>query len=186
MGSNNINGVTISTASSYLINSFNVKQLAYFYAEVDKILQSMKAEGVDYTICYMHWGIEYQTKQNSSQEKLAELLFNNGVDIILGSHPHVLQPMEKREITLDDGTVKNGFVIYSLGNFMSGQTQPNTRNSVILKISIKKNGETDKVNLQSVEYIPIYMYKSSTGSTKKYRVLDIENIINRIILRIAG
>ena len=47
----------------------------------------------------MHWGIEYKLKQNKQQEELADFLFNNGVDLILGSHPHVLEPMEKRTQT---------------------------------------------------------------------------------------
>ena len=126
----------------------------------------------------MHWGIEYQTKQNKEQEKLAELLFKNGVDIILGSHPHVLQPMEKRTITLDDGTTKDGFVIYSLGNFMSGQVKENTKNSIILNLDITKNGETGKITIDKVDYIPIYMYKSTTGTVRRYKILDIEKSIS--------
>ena len=125
----------------------------------------------------MHWGVEYQTKQNKEQERLAELLFKNGVDIILGSHPHVLQPMEKKTITLDDGTTKDGFVIYSLGNFMSGQVKENTRNSVILNLQITKNGETGKISIDNINYIPIYMYKAATGYVQRYRILDIEKSI---------
>ena len=108
---------------------------------------------------------------------MAELLFKNGVDIILGSHPHVLQPMEKKTITLDDGTTKDGFVIYSLGNFMSGQVKENTRNSIILNLQITKNGETGKISIDNINYIPIYMYKATTGSVQRYRILDIEKSI---------
>jgi poly-gamma-glutamate synthesis protein (capsule biosynthesis protein) len=125
----------------------------------------------------MHWGVEYATKQNSEQERLADLLFTNGVDIILGSHPHVLQPMEKRTITLEDGSTKDCFVIYSLGNFMSGQTQPNSRNSIILNMSFTKNGETEKTSINTVSYVPIYMYKSPSGGKQRYKVLDIEKTI---------
>ena len=126
----------------------------------------------------MHWGIEYQTKQNKEQERLAELLFKNGVDIILGSHPHVLQPMKNETITLDDGSTKDCFVIYSLGNFMSGQTKENTRSSVILNIDITKSEETGKTKLNKVEYIPIYMYKSPTARVHKYKILDIEKTLS--------
>ena len=125
----------------------------------------------------MHWGNEYQTKQNAEQERIANLLLQNGVDIILGSHPHVLQPMEKKTITLEDGSTKDCFVIYSLGNFMSGQTKTNTRNSVILNINFTKNGETEKTTIDSVSYIPIYMYKSSSIKTQRYRVIDLEKTI---------
>ena len=69
----------------------------------------------------MHWGIEYQTSPNAEQKELADFLFANDVDIIFGSHPHVLQKMEKRTVTKEDGSTKDGFVIYSLGNFFSNK-----------------------------------------------------------------
>lgn len=164
------NGIPIPSDKSYAVNLI----------EEDLILNQIKLakkEEPDLICVSMHWGIEYQTKQNSEQEKLANLLFKNGVDIILGSHPHVLQPMEKRTIKLEDGTTKDGFVIYSLGNFMSGQTKENTKNSVILNIDITKDAKTGKTELKSVEYIPIYMYKSTNSSVQKYKVLDIEKTI---------
>ena len=136
-----------------------------------------KEQNPDLICVNMHWGIEYQTKQNSEQERLANLLFQNGVDVILGSHPHVLQPMEKKTITLEDGSTKDCFVIYSLGNFMSGQTIKNTRNSIILNMSFTKNAETNKITIDKVSYVPIYMYKSTSGGVQRYRVLDIEKTI---------
>ena len=134
-----------------------------------------KAQKPDIICVNMHWGIEYQNKQNENQEHLADFLFQNGVDIILGSHPHVLQPMEKRSVVLDDGTQKDCFVIYSLGNFMSGQTQQNTRTSIILNIDLKKDGYSEKTAIEDISYIPIYTYKASSG--KKYHVINIENAV---------
>lgn len=165
------NGIPIPSGKDYCINLI----------DEDLILEQIslaKEQNPDLICASMHWGIEYQTKQNSTQEDLANLLFKNGVDVILGSHPHVLQPMEKRTVTLDDGSTKDCFVIYSLGNFMSGQTKENTRNSIILNIDFTKNGETNKTTIDSVSYVPIYMYKASSGSTRKYRVLDIEKSIS--------
>lgn len=164
------NGIPIPSGKEYSVNliddDFIVNQI-----------NLAKKENPDIICVSMHWGVEYQTKQNKEQERLAELLFKNGVDIILGSHPHVLQPMEKKTITLDDGTTKDGFVIYSLGNFMSGQVKENTRNSVILNLQITKNGETGKISIDNINYIPIYMYKAATGSVQRYRILDIEKSI---------
>lgn len=179
-----INGIKIAFLSfTYGTNGIPIpkdKSFAVNLIDEDLILQQIKLakqEEPDLICANMHWGIEYQQKQNPEQEKLAELLFENGVDIILGSHPHVLQPMGKKTVKLEDGTTKNCFVIYSLGNFMSGQTKENTRSSVILNIDITKNGESGKTVLNKVEYIPIYMYKSPTGSIQKYKVLDIEKTI---------
>lgn len=159
------NGIQIPTGKEYCINL------------IDKnfILQQLtlaKSENPDLICVSMHWGNEYQTKQNSIQEDLANFLFNNGVDIILGSHPHVLQPMEKRTITFEDGSTKDVFVVYSLGNFISGQVKENTRDSIILNLKITKNGKTGKITIDEYSYIPIYMYKASSG-TKKYKLIDI-------------
>lgn len=164
------NGIPIPTDKSFAVNLIDEDLIL-------KQIKLAKQEEPDLICLSMHWGIEYQTKQNSEQEKWADFLFNNGVDIILGSHPHVLQPMEKKTVTLEDGTTKDCFVIYSLGNFMSGQTKENTRNSVILNIDITKKGENGKTVLSEIEYIPIYMYKSATGNVQKYKVLDIEKTI---------
>lgn len=163
------NGIPVPSGKDYCINLIN-KDL------IKKQLELAKKENPDIICVNMHWGVEYQTVQNKDQENLADFLFQNGVDIILGSHPHVLQPMEKRTITLDDGTTKDGFVIYSLGNFISGQVKQNTKNSVILDIQITKNGQTGKISIDSIKYTPIYMYKSNAKS-KAYKVLDIENTI---------
>lgn len=165
------NGITIPVDKSFAVNLI----------DEDLILRQIKLakeQNPDLICVSMHWGIEYQLKQNQEQEKLKDLLFNNGVDIILGSHPHVLQPMKNETITLDDGSTKDCFVIYSLGNFMSGQTKENTRSSVILNIDITKSGETGKTKLNKVEYIPIYMYKSPTARVHKYKILDIEKTLS--------
>ena len=164
------NGIKIPTDKDFAVNLIDEDLIT-------KQINLVKEQKPDLICVSMHWGIEYQKVQNAEQERLADFLFRNGVDIILGSHPHVLQPMEKKTITLEDGTTKDVFVIYSLGNFMSGQTKENTRDSVILNIDIIKNGETGKTTIKKVEYIPIYMYKSTTVNTKRYKVLDIENSI---------
>lgn len=165
------NGIKVPTGKDYCINLID-KEL------IKKQLELAKAENPDIICVSMHWGIEYQTKQNKEQEALADFLFENGVDIILGSHPHVLQPMEKRTITLEDGSTKDGFVIYSLGNFMSGQVKENTKNSIILDLKITKKAQDGKISIDSVNYTPIYMYKS-TAKTKAYKILDIESSISK-------
>ena len=129
-----------------ILKSENIAMMHGSMSDIDlqKIvddLEKAKEQNPDVIVVNMHWGIEYQTSPNKEQERLANILFENGVDIILGSHPHVLQQMEKREIQLEDGTTKEGFIIYSLGNFISGQVKENTKESVILNMDIVKNGK---------------------------------------------
>lgn len=165
------NGITIPSDKPYSVNLID-KEL------IKKHITSAKEQNVDVICVSMHWGIEYKLKPNSTQKDLADFLFDNGVDIILGSHPHVLEPMEKRTITLNDGTTKDGFVIYSLGNFVSGQIYANTKSTVILDIQITKDSE-GKISMDSVKYTPVYLYdKGSTSKSRtRYTLIDINQAI---------
>ena len=104
------NGIPVPEGKEYLVNLIDEELIL-------KQIELAKAENVDVICASMHWGVEYVQKQNSEQESLANLLFENGVDIIIGNHPHVVEPMEKRTITLEDGTEKDVFVVYALRKF---------------------------------------------------------------------
>lgn len=164
------NGITVPSDKSYSVNLINEETIL-------KQLSLAKEQNPDLICVSMHWGIEYQTSPNSEQKKLADLLFKNGADIIIGNHPHVLQSMEKREITLDDGSTKDGFVAYSLGNFLADQNKSYTRNSVILNLNITKDSD-GKISINSATYTPIYTYKNTSNSSKKFKIIDLENTID--------
>ena len=164
------NGIPVPNGKEYCINLNDKKTIT-------KQLNLAKEQEPDLICVSMHWGNEYQTKQNSTQESLANFLFENGADIILGNHSHVPQPMEKRTIKLEDGTEKEGFVIYSLGNFLADQGYKYTRDSAILNLEITKSGETGKISIDKATYTPIYIYKNRSKSKQKFRLLDIEKTI---------
>lgn len=164
------NGIPVPSGKEYCINLID-KELIKSHLDMAKELKS------DVICVNMHWGIEYQNEPNDEQEDLANFLFENGADIILGSHPHVLQKMEERDIILPNNDTKKGFVIYSLGNFMSGQTKANTRNSIILTLDVIKSGETGKLSFENINYTPIYTFTSP--NFKNYKVLDIRSAIER-------
>ena len=163
------NGISVPSDKPYCVNLID-KDL------ILKHIQSAKDGGADIIVSCMHWGTEYQTSPNSEQTELADFLFQNGVDIIIGNHPHVLQSMEKRTVTLEDGTTKDGFVIYALGNFIADQNAENTRNSIILNLTITKHTD-GAVTVDKAEYTPIYMYKDTSKSSKKMKLIDIEKTI---------
>ena len=163
------NGIPVPSGKEYCVNLIDENLM------LDQISKA-KALNPDIICVNMHWGDEYKLVQNKNQEKLADFLFKNGVDIILGSHPHVLEPMEKRTITLEDGTTKDGFLIYSLGNFMSGQVIENTRNSIILQLQITKHSN-NKITIDSYNYIPTYMLDNGVNSNDRYKIIDINNTI---------
>lgn len=167
------NGIPIPAGKEYSVNLIDKDKIK---ADIEKA----KKLNADVICVNMHWGEEYRQTATQEQEELADFLFQNGVDLILGSHTHVLEPMEKRTVTLADGTKKDGFVIYSLGNFMSGQNANYTRQSVILDIQLTKKGKDNTISIDSVKYTPIYMYNIYAGkSMNRFKIMDIEEEIKK-------
>lgn len=163
------NGIPLPSGKEFCVNLID-KDF------IKKQINQAKEQNVDMIVACMHWGTEYRTTANSEQKDLANFLFENGVDVILGNHPHVLEPMEKKTITLQDGTTKDVFVVYALGNFTADQRDEITRDSAILNLTITKNSD-GKISIDKVNYVPIYMYKNTNVSTHKFKILDIEKTI---------
>lgn len=163
------NGIPLPSGKDFCVNLID-KDF------IKKQINQAKEQNVDMIVACMHWGTEYRTTANSEQKDLANFLFENGVDVILGNHPHVLEPMEKKTITLQDGTTKDAFVVYALGNFTADQRDEITRDSAILNLTITKNSD-GKISIDKVNYVPIYMYKNTNVSTHKFKILDIEKTI---------
>ena len=164
------NGITIPSDKSYCINLIDEEL-------IKNDIETAKSQKADIIVASVHWGTEYSTVPNGTQNELADFLFQNGVNIILGTHPHVLQKMEKRTVTLEDGSTQDGFIIYSLGNFISDQNADNTRTSIILDLQITKHTD-ESVTIDNVSYTPIYMYKDSSSTMKKMKLLDINKTIS--------
>lgn len=163
------NGIPLPSGKEFCVNLID-KDF------IKKQINQAKEQNVDMIVACMHWGTEYRITANSEQKDLANFLFENGVDVILGNHPHVLEPMEKKTITLQDGTTKDVFVVYALGNFTADQRDEITRDSAILNLTITKNSDS-KISIDKVNYVPIYMYKNTNVSTHKFKILDIEKTI---------
>ncbi len=123
--------------------------------------QAKQAEP-DYIIALMHWGTEYQRIQNSKQEDLTGFLFQNGVDAIVGSHPHVVQP-----VWIDSLAGSNALhqpVAYSLGNLISNQRERYRNGGIILRMHLTK---TDRTQLTDISYVPVFVHKpKKMGSTR--------------------
>lgn len=147
---------------------------------ISEDIQEAKDEDADIIIASMHWGIEYDDEPNETQIDFAQFMAEEGVDIILGSHPHVIQKSEL--IETDD---QQTFVIYSMGNFISNQRQETldderTEDGIIVNIDIQKNDETGETNIKNIDYIPTWVYRNKEdGDTKyTYRILPIENFLD--------
>ena len=101
-------------------------------AKIHTDIQAARRKGADLVVACMHWGVEYQLVQNKEQEQLADWLVDEGGDLVIGGHPHVIQPMQMRRAK--DG--RQVLVVYSMGNFISGMRKPDTRGGAMVRVKV--------------------------------------------------
>lgn len=106
------------TSATTLVNYFSTKELPTFYADIEQQMAAMKADGAEAVIVYLHWGNEYDISPNQHQTTVANKLCELGVDVIVGGHPHKIQPLEL--LTAENGN--KTVCLYSMGNILSNQT----------------------------------------------------------------
>ena len=140
-------------------------------------IEAAKAQEPDVIIAMLNWGSELDFNVADTQKEIRDLMFKSGVDVILGSHSHVVGPMEMVEVETTDGEKKNCFVAYSLGNFISKMNNQYTQESVILNLEFTKDGDTGDVTISNVEYTPLYILDHGEGAETRYEVLPIRNAI---------
>ena len=136
----------------------------------DKMQQDLAAIRplCDYLVVSMHWGNEYQHTQNQYQEQLAQLLCDGGADLIIGTHPHVLQPVE----WIESDTGHKTLCAYSLGNFISGQHKRPTMLGGILDVRLKFDPDGTLLETTSAGVIPTVTYYGSKGGYTVYPLED--------------
>lgn len=163
-----------------LINSYNYDDLDNSLLKIKSEIEDMIDNGAKFIIVGMHWGDEFTTKPNDVQKYIANELNSYGVDVILGSHPNVVQPIET---IVNEENEKSTLVVYSMGNFISNQRQETIGNrlcedSIILKLKLEKTFGGD-IKLKSYDYIDTWTlrYKDSQGNNDYY-ILDSNAVLN--------
>lgn len=169
------NGIPVPEGKDYLVNLIDEDKIA---ADIQKARDA----GADAVAVALHFGVEYQTMPNEEQKKLAKNVLAYGADIILGSHPHVLQPYEIVESTREDGSVKQGVILYSMGNFISNQDRNHNNNKpteigAIFEIGLKKQMPGGPVTITGVRATPTYVHKNVQNGITKHRVLPMEAVL---------
>jgi len=145
---------------------------ASYYQDVNKdkinaVLKAVEAEKPDITIAMLHWGSEFNDVISESQEDIAALMIKRGVDVIIGSHPHMVQ-----RIVFDEA--KGTLVAYSLGDFYGDASRDGTYYSIILDVEITKDPELGTTKVTNFSYTPIFTVKESESADGFRRVVRIE------------
>jgi len=192
-----LNAETHSKSTPLIINTkgFRLAFLNYTYGtngipvpantivsliEKEKMQAELKAAHdsvVDLTIVFIHWGEEYQRLPNAFQKDIANFLFTNGADIIIGSHPHVLQPMEWHQA---DSVSKEKLVVWSLGNFVSNQRKRYTDGGTLFSVSLQK--EAGKTWIKDAGYQLTWVYNPIQKNKKQYYILPAARYENDTLL----
>jgi poly-gamma-glutamate synthesis protein (capsule biosynthesis protein) len=136
-----------SATEPNIVNYIDRKQIL-------KDIELAKVMKADIIIANMHWGIEYVLKHNKEQKELADFLVSNGVRLVIGSHPHVVQPID---IQKDGGGIRN-IVVYSMGNLISAMKPVNTTGGMMVKIDVSKDGN-NPVKINSCSYSLVWVNK---------------------------
>lgn len=118
-------------------------------------ISATRRAGAEIIVVAVHWGVEYVLRENRSQRELAAFLVDQGVDMVIGSHPHVIQPME---IVRNEKEGKDVLVVYSLGNFLSNMKTGDTRGGALVKVAVERDSD-GKARLRSAEWDTLFAAK---------------------------
>jgi len=151
---------------TYGTNGIEVSQpnvVNYIDEEVIKNdIEKTRELNPDKIIAFVHWGLEYETSPNTSQTNLNQFFKDNGVDVVIGSHPHVIQPIQYNS---------DQFVVYSLGNFISNQRTAPRDGGVMVRIELSKTN--NKTVVSDAGYFLTWVYTPTINDKKEFYVLPI-------------
>jgi len=151
------NGIPVP--SPYLVNLIDTLSMAIDISKAQSL-------GVDDIVVFIHWGNEYERLPNKQQQTLAKWLQGKGVRIIIGSHPHVVQPAE---LILSDNDFR--MVVYSLGNFVSSQRRRYCDGGIITLVDFQKRN--NKLDVARVGYLPVWVDTYFMNGKRKFKVLPV-------------
>jgi len=136
-------------------------------------VKKARATNPDVIIAVMHWGEEYKLLPNKSQEQIARFLIRQGVDLIIGSHPHVVQPSQ---IYTDYAAKRTHLIVYSLGNFISGMKAVNTDGGQMISVTLKKkNGKTQ---IEFCGNLLVYTQQKRVGNKVDFTLIPVSSAEN--------
>ena len=184
-------GLSLPAGSENCVNLLYT-DYATTYQEIDKtginaILSDVAREKPDLTIALVHWGSEYKDMVTDSQKSIANLMKQGGVDVVLGTHPHMLHEIEYDELT-------GQLVAYSLGDFFGDAERAGTDYSIILDLEITRDNNSGETKVTNYSYTPVYTLTEERSPDGQRRVVCLEqamqayedNFVDRVSEEVYG
>ncbi len=163
------NGLQITPGKAWLVNYMDSLL-------IKSDIQLSRSRGAELVLIFYHYGEEYKRMPTTYQQNFVNHAIDCGADIIIGSHPHVIQPAafyKTKNATLD-----SGFVAYSLGNFFSNQSDEFTDEGIILNLHLSKNLNSDKIKIESADYVPTWVYRGKNEAKKLHVIFPVYDLAN--------
>jgi len=184
-------GMGLPADSDFCVNLL-YEDYATDYEEVDRagirsLVEAAVAEDPDFIIASLHWGSENISGISTTQEEITDLLIEAGVDVILGSHSHRLEKIERRIIEVENRPNRECIIAYGLGDFCKTEVGK-TNTSIILNLEFTKDHDTGDRTISDPEYIPVSTVDNGAKHTTRYQVVPTQDAIrlyeNNYFLRI--
>ncbi|WP_188646997.1 CapA family protein [Marinithermofilum abyssi] len=166
------NGIPVPGNKKYLVNRID-------FNHIQRDIRESKRKGADFIVVQFHFGKEYARTPSQEQKDIANKTLKAGADVVLGSHPHVLQPLQ----TINHNG-KTKLIAYSLGNFISDQQKPYTNDGAVLYLDIVKKGKETRLN--GVSFLPTFTYKYLKAGNKQFSILPLQGSKETIEARLPS
>lgn len=176
-GNFKLNNISLPESASKRVNAFHYKDLETFYSKLAGELQEMNVEGAEARVVFIHWGTEYKTVPNESQKKIAQRLCDLGVDVIVGNHAHVAQPVEL--LTSSTFAAHKTLCIYSTGNavsniYRSKNFPAQTEDGMLFRFTLAKYSD-GTVLVESADVLPTWVHRyDDEQGIRKFQILALE------------
>ena len=179
-GNASLNYIPLTAEATALVNTFSYNDLDGFYAKLSAELGAMKADGAEAIMLYIHWGDEYHTEANATQKEMAQALCDMGIDVIVGNHAHVPQPVELLTNTNDEN--QKTLCLYSTGNLLSnirrGESYPaETEDGMLFQVTFVKYSD-GTVLLEEAKVTPTWVNRYSQAGKTVFEILAMDDDSN--------
>lgn len=165
------NGIPIPPGKDYLVSLINEPKILEDIAKA-------RRQGAEIVTVVLHFGTEYQRQPSPEQKRLVHNLASAGADIILGSHPHVVQPYQIFDLTDETGKPRKAVAIYSMGNFVSNQRGNYKDLGVIFQVKLRKRFPEKTMEIAEVKALPTWVHRYSAQGQYQFRVLPLPTLLS--------
>ena len=178
-GRKSLNGLPCTSLASQLVNMFDYNKLDRFYTEMETAIANMKQDGAEVIVVYIHWGNEYRLTTNQYQRTIAQKLCDLGVDVIVGAHPHVVEPVQ---LLTSEISGKSTLCVYSMGNAISNQRveEPSitmksghTEDGMLFSFTITKYSD-GSVRITNADVLPTWVHLYN----KTYQIIPLDKTVS--------